>query len=164
MGIEHVRDLKRFLQPFGPEITEFALWLRSFVWNLYPETNELIYDNYNALTFGWSPTEKLSHVFCNIAVIRTNKHIQFGFYWGSKINDPEKKLIGNGKQYRYILTSNKKDFPKEYIKKMIKEGYEYSLSKVKDPTQLIKGCTIVKSVSPVKREKKKHTNNKLGVK
>ena len=46
----------------------------------------------------------------------------FGFYWGSEIPDPEKILIGKGNQYRYILVKNKKDFPKTYIKKLVKDG------------------------------------------
>jgi len=33
--------------------------LREFVWDLYPDSNELIYDNYNAVAFGWTPTEKM---------------------------------------------------------------------------------------------------------
>lgn len=149
-----MRDLSKFLKPFGAEITELALWLREFVWDLYPKTNELIYDNYNALAFGWSPTDRVGHTFCSIAIGRTSKNVHFGFYWGSQISDPEKKLIGQGNQYRYILVRNKKDFPKTYIKKLLKEAYVNSLAKVKDPKQIMKGETITKSISQVKREKK----------
>ena len=35
------------------------MWLRDFAWDLCPKTNELIYDNYNAVAFGWSPTDKV---------------------------------------------------------------------------------------------------------
>jgi hypothetical protein len=31
------------------------------------------------------------------------KYVHFGFYWGSEIADPEKKLLGKGSQYRYIV-------------------------------------------------------------
>jgi hypothetical protein len=155
MGKEDNNDLLKFLMPFGTEITELVLWLREFVWDLYPKTNELIYDNYNALAFGWSPTTKVGHTFCSIAVGRTSKNIHFGFYWGSEIADPEKKLIGQGNQYRYLLVTGKKDFPKTYIKKLLKEAYVNSLSKIKDPKQIEEGLTITKSISAVKREKKK---------
>jgi len=128
--------------------------LREFVWDLYPSANELIYDNYNALAFGWSPTDRVGHTFCNIAVGRTSKNIHFGFYWGSQIADPEKKLIGNGSQYRYVLVKTKKDFPKTYIKKLLKEAYINSVLKVKDQNQFIKAQTITKSVYAVKRQKK----------
>ena len=59
MGKEHKKDLLKFLKPFPGPIQETALWLREFVWDLYPQANELIYDNYNAVAFGWSPTDKV---------------------------------------------------------------------------------------------------------
>jgi hypothetical protein len=131
-----------------------VLGLREFVWDSYPNANELIYDNYNALAFGWSPTDRVGHTFCSIAVGRTSKNVHFGFYWGSELQDLEKKLLGEGNQYRYILVKSKTEFPKTYIKKLVKEAYANSLAKVKDPKQIMKGKTIVKSISPVKRSKK----------
>ena len=154
MSKDETKDLIKFLSPFGDDIKELVLWLREFVWDLYPKTNELIYDNYNAVAFGWSPTDKVGHTFCSIAVGRTSKNVHFGFYWGSEISDPEKILLGQGNQYRYILVTDKNKFPKAYIKKLVKEAYANSLSKVKDQKQIMHGHTIVKSISPVKREKK----------
>jgi hypothetical protein len=158
MSKEETRDLLKFLKPFSEDIKELTLWLREFVWDLYPTANELIYDNYNALAFGWSVTDRLGQCFCNIAVGRSSKNVHFGFYWGSQISDPEKRLIGNGNQYRYILVMDKKKFPKTYIKKLLKEAYANSLAKVKparpsggDKKQIVEGTTITRSISPVKR-------------
>ena len=153
MSKDQLTDLKKFLKPFNKEIREIVFWLREFVWDLYPKTNELIYDNYNAVAFGWSPTDKVGHTFCSIAVGRTSNNIHFGFYWGNEIADPEKKLLGQGNQYRYILVKNKTDFPKTYIKKLLKEAYTNSLEKVKDKHQMREGMTITKSVSAKKRER-----------
>jgi hypothetical protein len=162
MSKEQTTDLLKFLKPFSKEINETVLGLREFVWDLYPETNELIYDNYNAVAFGWSPTDRAGHTFCSIAVGRTSKNIHFGFYWGSEISDPKQILIGQGNQYRYILVPSLEEFPKTYIKKLVKEAYQNSLSKVKDKTQIVNGQTITKSVSPVKRslKVKKKTSKK----
>jgi hypothetical protein len=60
-------------------------------------------------------------------------------------------LLGKGNQYRYIIVNNKDDFPKTYIKKLLKEAYANSLAKVEDKKQIIKGMTITKSISPVKK-------------
>ncbi|SRR5260221_1315062 len=155
MGKVHTKDLLKFLKPFPDDVKERVLWLREFVWDLYPQTNELIYDNYNAVAFGWSPTDKVGHTFCSIAVGRTSHNVHFGFYWGSEIADPQKILIGQGNQYRYILVPDKKDFPTAYIKKLVKEAYANSLAKVKDQKQIRKGETITKSISAVKRSKTK---------
>ena len=149
------KDLLKFLKPFDKEIIEKVLWLRQFIWDLYPDSNELIYDNYNALAVGWSPTDRIGQTFCSIAVGRTSKNIHFGFYWGSEISDPEKKLIGQGNQYRYILVKSISEFPKAYIKKLLKEAYANSMTKVKDKKQIMHGNTITKSISAKKSELKK---------
>ncbi|KAA9037702.1 hypothetical protein FW778_16540 [Ginsengibacter hankyongi] len=160
MSKDQTKDLIKFIKPFDKEINELVFWLREFVWDLYPTSNELIYDNYNAVAFGWSPTDKVGHTFCSIAVGRTSKNIHFGFYWGSELSDPEKLLIGNGKQYRYILVKGKNDFPKEYITKLMHEAFVNSLAKVKNRNQIMEGATITKSISGKKRELKKHTEKK----
>lgn len=155
MSKEQTDDLFKFLKPFPKEIQETALWLRKFVWNLYPKANELIYDNYNAVAFGWSPTDKVGHTFCSIAVGRSSHNVHFGFYWGSEIADPDKILLGQGNQYRYLLVKNEADFPKAYIKKLMKEAFANSMAKVKDPKQIIHGQTITKSISSAKRNPSK---------
>jgi hypothetical protein len=151
MSKEQITDLLKFLKPFSDDMKEIVLWLRAFVWDQYPQTNELIYDNYNALAFGWSPTDRVGHTFCSIAVGRTSKNIHFGFYWGSEITDPKKILLGNGNQYRYILVKSIDEFPKAYIKKLVKEAYLNSLAKVKDQEKIQNGLTITKSISAAKR-------------
>jgi hypothetical protein len=144
-----------FMKTFPPEVRERALWLRDFIWDLYPQANELIYDNYNALAVGWSPTEKMGQIFCSFAIYRgVNYNTHFGFYWGSELSDPQKLLIGDGKQYRYLLVNDIAAFPQQEIKKLLDEAWQNSLAKVKDPKQLTQGKTIVKMVSDNKREKK----------
>ncbi len=148
MSKKDITDLKTFLQPYPISVQELALWLREFVWDLYPKANELIYDNYNAVAFGWSLTDRLSHTFCSIAVLP--RYVHFGFYWGVEIKDPKKMLLGKGNQYRYIIVNQKNDFPKTYIRQLLKEAYANSLAKVKDPIPL-KGATITKSISAKKK-------------
>jgi Domain of unknown function (DU1801) len=160
MGKADKKDLLKFLKPFPDGMQEIVLTLRDFVWDLYPHANELIYDNYNALAFGWSPTDRVGHTFCSMAVGRTSHNIHFGFYWGAELDDPKKLLMGEGNQYRYILVTSLKAFPKAYIRKLMKDAFGNSLAKVKDPKQIRHGETITKSVSPVKRTAKKSVKKK----
>ncbi len=153
MALSDTKDLLQFMKPFSAENRELALWLREFVWKLYPGCNELIYDNYNALAFGWSTSDRLGDTFCSIALFG-KPYVHFGFYWGNQISDPEKKLEGKGNQYRYIKVYNKEDFPKAYIKKLTKEAYANSLGKLKEGKQLLKGQTITKSISAKKKRPK----------
>lgn len=152
MPKETVTDLKKFLLPYPKLVQENALKLREFVWDLYPNCNELIYDNYNAVAFGWSTSDRQGDTFCSIAAM--SKYVHFGFYWGNEIADPEKKLKGNGNQYRYIVVESINDFPKTYIKKLLKEAYANSLAKLKEGKQVLKGATIVKSISAKKKRPK----------
>jgi hypothetical protein len=154
VGKENTKDLLKFLKPFSEEIRETVLSLRDFAWDLYPQANELIYDNYNAVAFGWSPTDKVGHTFCSIAVGRSSKNIHFGFYWGSELSDTKGILLGEGNQYRYVLVKGVDSFPKAYIKNLMKEAYDNSLDKVKDPKQIKNGLTITKSISAAKRPSK----------
>ncbi|MEO6228755.1 MAG: hypothetical protein ABJB11_13610 [Ferruginibacter sp.] len=155
MSKEQTADLMKFMEPFENETKAIVLWLREFIWDLYPSANELIYDNYNAVAIGWSPTDRVGHIFCNLAIGRTSKNIHFGFYWGSQINDTKKILIGNGHQYRYLLVKDTKSFPTTYIKKLMKEAYKISQEKIKDKSQIMEGATITKSISAKKRTLKK---------
>ncbi len=149
MPKEEIKDLLKFLLPYPDSVKATAFWLRDFVWDLYPETNELIYDNYNAVAFGWSPTDKAGDVFCSIAVF--SNHVNFGFNRGSEIPDKQGLLLGDASFYRYIKVTDKLDFPQEYIKQLLEMAYENSVGRMKPVKKMIKGETIVKSISPVKR-------------
>ena len=149
MSKGNTSELKKFLAFYPANVQSLFLWLREFVWNAFPESNELIYDNYNALAVGWSVTDKLGHTFCSIAAF--SEFVHFGFYWGSQIADPEKKLLGKGKQYRYIVIRDKNEFPKTYIRQLLKEAYANSLAKVKETDERPHSLTVVKCSLPNKR-------------
>ena len=102
MSKEQTKDLFKFLKPFPDEVKEIALWLREFVWDLYPNCNELIYNTYNALAFGWTSTDKVEYIlfYC---VGRSSLNVHFGFYWGSEITDSKKILLGEGNHIDIFL-------------------------------------------------------------
>jgi len=155
MAKEDTKDLLKFLKPFPAEIKEIALWLRDWVWDLYPTANEIIYDNYNALAFGWAINDRLGSTICSIAVGRSSHNVHFGFFYGNKLSDPDKVLLGQGNQYRYILVKKQSDLPKTYFKKLLKEAYAFAQTKVKEKDKKVSGLTITKSVSAAKRPAKK---------
>ena len=154
--------LIQFLKPFSKPLQDLVMQLRSIVWDWYPHANELIYDNYNALAFGWSVSDRLPFTFCTMAVFSTYMH--FGFYDGKTLTDPKKILLGKGNQYRYIVIKDINSFPKAYMRKLLKESYSqasFKLFLADEKTSIKlkgkklpshpKGMTIVKSISPKKR-------------
>lgn len=155
MPKETTADLLSYLSVFQTEVVKKVLWLRNWVWEQYPQCNELIYDNYNAVAIGWSPTEKLGQVFCSIAIYRAgNNNIHFGFYWGAELPDHRKMLLGNGNQYRYIQVKELADFPVDYMRQLVMDAYIISTNKIKNPKDVVEGKTIAKSVSSNKRGQK----------
>lgn len=160
MAKEDLKILAKYLKAFPTDVREKAVWIREFIWDLYPNSNELIYDNYNALAVGWSPTDRVGHTFCSFALGRTSGNVHFGFYYGAQLNDSKCILLGEGNQYRYILVGERADFPEAYIRKLMKEAYDLSMSKVKDTKQIMSGKTIFKSESAKKRTSKRATSAK----
>lgn len=148
MAKKDSRDIKVFLKPYSKGVRDIILWLREFVWDLYPSCNELIYDNYNAVAVGWSLTGKMSSTFCTISAWKDYAH--FGFYNAKDLNDPEKRLTGTN-QYKHIKVAVKKDFPVTYIKKLLKEAYATTLAGLNSEDLMLQGVTIVKSVSVKKK-------------
>lgn len=142
-------DLIKFLEPFPAESQTIALALRDWVWDLYPKCNELIYDNYNFLAFGWGPTERMSDIFCSIAV--GTRGVIFGFMWGVKLDDPRGLLGGGGNQFRSLRVPDIYKFPKTDVKKLLKQAFENSIAGLKGRPEAPNGRTIVKSVSEKKR-------------
>src|SRR2546422_8398346 len=117
MGKQDSADLIKFLEPYPAESQEIALALRDWVWDLYPECNELIYDNYNFLAFGWGPTDRMSDIFCSIAVGTSG--VIFGFMWGVKLDDPKGLLAGGGSQFRSLRVPDIKKVRKSHVKQLI---------------------------------------------
>ena len=103
MGKEDTKDLLKFLQPYPKEVQDNALWLRNFVWDLYPRCNELIYDNYNAVAFGWSPTDRVGHTFCSVAVNHYQIHLTCKEKTGNCTSGEEEKIrLWQGKSICFI--------------------------------------------------------------
>jgi hypothetical protein len=155
MPKSEVKELLKFMKPYSKDVQEIALGLREFVWDIYPNTNELIYDNYNTVAFGWSLTDKLGDTFCSIA-LSSKDYCHFGFFRGADLPDPDKILLGKGNQYRYIKVSDLKEFPKAKIKKLLKFAHTNAVVRMKERNEKVnmKGKTIVKSISPVKKRPK----------
>lgn len=153
MAKEDVKDLLPGLEPFDPAIAETALWLREFVWDLYPECNELIYDGPAAFAFGWTPSDRTGDTFCTIAIYN-NECVQFGFYRGMVLDDETRILEGEGKQYRFVRVNHPRTFPKDDCIRLLRQAYENSVATAKGMATAAQGQTILKSVSEKKRRPK----------
>jgi len=94
------RQLASFLEKFTPEIASLTRALLAKMRTAYPTALELVYDNYNALAIGFSPTEKASHAIFSIAVYP--RWVSLFFLQAKGLRDPHKLLQGSGSVAKHI--------------------------------------------------------------
>lgn len=143
-------DLIQFLSVYEQSVQDLTLQLRSFIIDILPSTNELIWDNYNAVAIAYSKSDQLKDAFCHLSVY--SKHVNLGFNRGSELTNVLVPLKGNGKLIRHVSVNNMEHFPKEEIRTMLREAIAISEA---NNAALINPITtsqiIVKSISKKKR-------------
>ncbi len=148
------KELIKFLNCYNKDVVQVALKLRSLITNTIPQTNELIWDNYNALAIAYSKSEQLKDAFCHIALY--SKYVNFGFNRGAELSPNKIKLEGKGKLIRHIKVFNYESFPKEEVVKLIHEAVGISEA---GKSSLSEKKTIGKSIVMSKSEKKIRPKN-----
>ena len=94
------RQLDTFLARFSPEIVALAKAARAKFRKRWPRAIEMVYDNYNALVIGYSPTERPSDAVVSMVIYP--KRVSVCFLQGKHLPDPGHVLQGNGNQVRFI--------------------------------------------------------------
>ena len=89
-----------FLAKYTPAIEAQLVDARARLRAFFPRGFELVFDNYNALVFGISPTESSRDSFVSVAGYP--KWITLFFLYGADLHDPTGRLEGEGKQVRGI--------------------------------------------------------------
>src|SRR5580704_14882912 len=94
-------QLDAFIDRFTPEVAKVARGAIARMRKLTPGAQELVYDNYNALAIGFSPTERASDGIFSIALYPP--HASLFFLQGAKLPDPKKRLRGSGSVVRHVV-------------------------------------------------------------
>jgi hypothetical protein len=120
--------MKKIVDEFVGELegwqAEIVSNLRELVMEVAPEAQE---------AFKWSqPVYEYNGPFSYIKVF--DKHINFGFWRGVDLKDPEGILQGSGKKMRHVPLKDLGDIQRERFQQFVREAVE--LNKVKgDPTK-----------------------------
>ena len=93
-------EIAGFLAKYTPAIATQLRDARARLRTMFPRGFELVYDNYNALVFGISPTERTSDAFLSVAGYP--RWVTLFFLHGASLRDPGGLLEGKGKQVRGI--------------------------------------------------------------
>ena len=94
------QPLAGFLARFSPEIATLAKTARARMRKRLPRAVEMVYDNFNALVIGYSPTERPSDAIVSIALY--SRWVNVFFLQGAHLPDPHGVLKGSGNQVRHI--------------------------------------------------------------
>jgi hypothetical protein len=97
-------QIASFLAKYTPELAAAAKTTRAKMQQRVPGGVEFVYDNYNALVFGYGPTERPSEAVLSLAIMP--RWVTLCFLQGARLADPKKLLRGDGSTVRNIrLTS-----------------------------------------------------------
>lgn len=138
-----------FLAKYTPEIAAQLREARTRLRAMFPRGFELVYDNYNALVFGISPTERTSDAILSVAGYP--KWVTLFFLNGAGLHDPSGLLDGKGKQVRGVRLREPGILNTPEVEALIASavgGRESAFIAAPGLT------TIVKSVSPRQRPRR----------
>ncbi len=143
------QQLDAFIDRFTPEVASVARRALTKVRKLTPGAIELVYDNYNALAIGFSPTERSSDGIFSIALYPP--HVSLFLLQGAKLPDPTKRLRGEGRVVRHIVLEDLAIFDEADVRALI--GTALARAKVPlDPEQ--RRRLIIKSISEKQRPRR----------
>jgi hypothetical protein len=92
-------DFEAMLADFDPAVQELAKSARTLIYEVLPQTVEVVWLRQKIAGYGTGPKKMTEH-FSYISPHK--KHINFGFYYGSELPDPAGLLEGTGELMRHV--------------------------------------------------------------
>jgi hypothetical protein len=111
------KSLNTFLAKFTPNHQTLIREVRKALQKRFRTANELVWDNYNFFVIGYSPTERPSDSVVSLAAAANG--VGLSFYRGASLADPHKKLLGSGKQNRFIRLESAQTLARPEIEELI---------------------------------------------
>jgi hypothetical protein len=138
-----------FLARYSPAVETHLREARARLRASFPRGFELVYDNYNALVFAISPTERTADAF--ISVAGYPKWVTLFFLHGIDLQDPNRLLAGQGKRVRSIRLENPAEIDSPEVQALIAQAVlRYTPAFLAAPTL----ATIVKAVVASQRPRR----------
>jgi hypothetical protein len=143
-------QLSAFLAKYDPAIGRQVRTMRTAMRRLLPTALELVYDNYQFLAIGYCATERASDCIASLAV--SPKGVALSFYYGATLPDPQRILLGEGKQNRFIRLESAATLAEPAVVALLRAAVAQARTPL--PTSG-RGRTIIKSVSVKQRPRRK---------
>ena len=139
-------QIEAFLARYSSEVSAQLRAARVHLRSLFPRGHELVYDNYNALVFAFSPTERTPEAFLSIAGYP--KWVTLFFLPGVGLNDPTGLLQGSGIKVRSIRLTSAEQLAEPAVHALVAQAiapHQQALAQA----ELLQ--TTIKLVSPKQR-------------
>ena len=142
-------EISGFISKYSPSVASQLRIARSEVRALFPRGYELVYDNYNALGFGFSTSSRASDVV--VSVVAYPKWVTLFFFHGTRLSDPGGILQGSGSRIRSLRLVPASLLRSKPVKALLKQA----IAQVKDELVAAPSIsTIIKSVSARQRSRR----------
>jgi len=142
-------QINTFLAKYTPAMQKLARAALAKLRKRLPNAIEMVYDNYNALVFGFSPNERPSDAILSLALFPD--HGALCFLQGAKLPDPHKRLRGSGTTVRNVRVDNAGVLDDPQIAALMNEALKRAKVQM-DPNQ--KRQLVIRSISAKQRPRR----------
>ncbi len=133
-------DFRVLLGRKEPELIELFSDLRTFILELHPAANELLYHTH-ALTAVFSMSDRLGDAYCMLPIY--TRHVNLGFNKGTRLPDPHTLLEGTGNLIRHVPVTQASDYRNPKVTALVRAAIEFATSDMDTPSPSV-GKTISK--------------------
>jgi hypothetical protein len=139
------KQVDAFIAKFDPPMAKLIRAIRSALRKRFPTAVEMVYDNYNFFVIGYSPTERPTDYIVSLAA--NSKGVGLSFNHGATLPDPNKILLGAGKQNRFVRLPNAAVLRKPEVEALLNAA----VAQAKPLPASGRGGTVIRSVSAKQR-------------
>jgi hypothetical protein len=154
--VSSAKRIAGFLDKYNPEVVAAAKESRARLRKKIPGGTEFIYDNYNALVFGYGPSERPSEAVLSLAIMP--RWVTLCFLKGARLPDPKRLLRGSGNIVRNIRLREPSHLEDPDVLDFIRQAVAAAAPSF--PSGGKRQKTIIKSVSAKQRPRRPDAKSK----
>ena len=142
------KQLAGFLDRFSPAIVKVAKAARAKFRTRLPGAVEMVYDNFNALVIGYSPTDRPSDAIVSLGLYP--RWVNLYFLQGAHLADPQRLLTGSGNQVRFIrLDPGAAILDTPAVRALVSEAIAFGETPFTG-----KGCLVIRAIARKRRPRR----------
>lgn len=149
-GATGEQQLANFIEKFDAKNAALIRSVRKVLRARLPTANELVYDNYNFFVIGYCSTERPSD--CILSIAAGANGVGLSFYYGAKLPDPHRLLLGSGSQNRFIRIESAATLARPEVEELIAAAVAQAERPLPGSG---KGKLVIRSISKKQRPRRK---------